>query len=135
MLWGKLQCIFYTNSSAGLRNLQCVHKDGLVEEMYKYLNIKQIWFFPAKNWESGFCFGFWKEGNWVSHCKTLAQLTSSNSKTEKDSSYKGKENSNLMYGENLYMKVSSTKPPIHRPTYSYVLRFFWLVEFMLKSDS
>ena len=42
--------------------------------------------FPPKNWNLGFCFGFCKEGNWVPHCKLLAQLTPSDSKTEKDSS-------------------------------------------------
>jgi hypothetical protein len=43
-------------------------------------------FSQQKNWESGFCFGFWKGDNRVPHCKTLAQLISSNSKTEEESS-------------------------------------------------
>ena len=32
------------------------------------------------------CFGFWKKKYLVSYCKTLAQLTPSDPKTEKDSS-------------------------------------------------
>ena len=35
----------------------------------------------------------------------------------------------LVNGENLYIKVSSTEPPLHRPTHSYVLR---LVEFEIE---
>jgi len=54
------------------------------------LNIQQIWIFPPNNWEAGFCFGFCNEDYWGPHCKTLAQLTSSDWKTEKGSSYKGK---------------------------------------------
>ena len=37
-----------------------------------FFSIQQIWMFPPKNWESGFCFSFSKEDNWVPHCKTLA---------------------------------------------------------------
>ena len=48
-------------------------------------NIEQILNFPAQNWESGFCFGFCKEENWVPHCKTLAHLNQRDSKIEKDS--------------------------------------------------
>ena len=43
--------------------------------------------FLVKERESGF--GFCKEDNGVPHCKTLAQLTLSYSKTEKDASEKG----------------------------------------------
>ena len=42
--------------------------------------------FSTQNSESGFCFGFCKEEKWDPHCKTLAELTPSDSKTEKDSS-------------------------------------------------
>ena len=52
-----------------------------------FLNIQvvKIWF-PAQNRRSGLYFDFNKEKNWVSHYKTLAQLTQRDSKTEKDSS-------------------------------------------------
>ena len=52
------------------------------------------------------------------YCKTLAQPTPSYWKTEKNSSFKckqsvtGKENSNLLYGENIYKRVSSTEPTL-----------------------
>ena len=82
------------------------------------LNIQQNLNFPAQNWRSGFCFGFCNEENWVPHCKTLAQLTPRDSKTEKDCSKKGKhrvigkENSNFDECWRLYISVSSTEPPL-----------------------
>ena len=73
--------------------------------------------FPAKELRVFFSF-FLKEHNWVPHCKTLAHLTLSDSETEKATSQKGKhrvtgtENSNLLYAENLYTRVSCTEPPL-----------------------
>ena len=77
-----------------------VSKGGPVEEAL-ILNIQQNLNFPAQNWESGFCFGFCNEENWVPHYKTLAQPTPSDSKTEKvNTEWQEKKIQNLLYVEN-----------------------------------
>ena len=96
-----------------------VHKNVKVAQWKNgFIKIQQIWIFPPQNWELGFCFGFCKGDNSVPHWKTLAQLTPSYWKTEKNSSLKGKqrvtgkENSNLLYDEVFLQNPSSTEPPL-----------------------
>ena len=75
-------------------------KIGLISENLKVawwknrfciiLNIKQNLNFPTKKCESGFGVGSCKEKKIVPHCKTMTQLNSRYSKTEKDRKIKFK---------------------------------------------
>ena len=63
-------------------------KGGSVEEtlVYKFSPYRKFEFSHQRTESQAFVLAFCKEDNGVPHCKTLAQLTPSDSKTEKDSS-------------------------------------------------
>ena len=74
----------FLDGSKFKKNIKLSSKGGLLEESLMYeLSIYSKFGFSRQRTESqSFC----KEGNWVSHCKKLAQVTPFDSKTEKDSS-------------------------------------------------